>query len=361
MTENPTTTESEAASDLLVPSDGLNMKTITGDKMTVATAELPEDQRETIRWLYSFIKSKGWSLTEAKSETGLDDSTLYRIFTGKYHTKLDSIVRRINDYRAQYEDRSRAQQSGRVFVETSITKSIWEACDYASATGTMAMVIGPSHYGKTWSLEKFQADHNHGQTKMVRMPASAGVQLCMKEFARACYVSPNSCFENLREYVFKAVDRHNLVIVDELHQVFLSYLRGSAIKCLEVIRELHDRTGCGMVLSGTQKLKDEVMLGEHKDLLNQFTQRVIVEVVLPKHFPWADVNLIAKGYGLDGPKGDDAEIVKLLIKDSGIKRYCLFLRNGQQLAAKLNETFSWKHFIRAHDIVARLAKIGGAK
>lgn len=340
----------------LNPREGLNMGALTGDRITAATHDMPDHHRETLRWLFSLSRTMGWNLTDLKRETGIDDSTLYRVFTNTYPTKIDGIVRRIDSFRATFEDRAQRLRAGKVFVETSICKSIWETCDYAAATNTMALIYSPSHWGKTWALSEYQANHNHGQTKMVRMPASAGVQLAMKEFARACYVSPKSCFDNLRESVLNAIDSHNLLIVDELHEVFLSYQRGSAVKCLEVIREIHDRTGCGMVLSGTLKLQAELMLGEHKDLLKQFVERSVVEVVLKGEFPWHDIVAIAHGYGLKEPKGQEAEIVRHITKGHGIKRYCHFLTNGQTLAAKKKQPFSWRWFITAHDIVARLAQ-----
>lgn len=336
--------------------DGNNMGTITGDRVTQATRDLPEDQRDAVRWLYSLSKQLGWSLTQTKAETGIDDTTLFRVFTGSYPTDPARIINRIKNFRATYEDRSKALRAGKVFVETSMCKSIWDVCDYSAATNTMGIIYGPSHFGKTWALEEYQARHNHGQTKMVRMPASAGVQLAMKEFARACYVSPKSCFDNLRAAVLNAIDSHNLVIIDELHQVFLSYQRGSAIKCLEVIREIHDRCGCGMVLSGTQRLKQELMLGEHKDLLNQFVQRSVAELILPKQVPWEDVLAIAAAYGLPAPTEDAEKTIRLLVKDHGLKRYCLFLRNAHNIASKSGRAFGWNHFIKAHDIVAKLAQ-----
>jgi DNA transposition AAA+ family ATPase len=357
----PSTTETaiipapELPLDKLDRRDGNNMGTITGDRVTAATRELPEDQREAVRWLFSISKQMGWSLTQLKQETGIDDTTLFRVFTGTYPTDPARIIARIASYRATYEDRSKALRAGKVFVETSMVKSIWDVCDYASATNTMAMIYGPSQFGKTWALEEYQARHNHGQTKMVRMPGSAGVQLAMKEFARACYVSPNSCFDQLREKVLRAIDSHNLIIIDELHEVFLSYQRGAAVKCLEVIREIHDRTGCGMVLCGTQRLKNELLLGEHKDLLAQFVRRTIATLTLPKEIPWADIEAIAAAYGLPAPTGQSAKTIRLLIKDKGLKSYAVFLSNAHNIAKKSNRPMTWNHFIKAHDLVANLS------
>jgi DNA transposition AAA+ family ATPase len=325
-----------------------------GDEVIQATAELPEDQRETIRWLFSLAKHRHWSLARLETETGIDDSTLFRVFRGTYAAKLDSIVARIAAYRNKFQDVS--QRTGKLFVPTSISKKIWAACDFARSTRTMAFVYGRTHIGKSDAQLAYMAQpvNNHGKTKYVRLPASAGVQLMMKEFARACFVNPNSCFENLREYVLNAIDETHLLLVDELHEVFLSYQRGSAIKCLEVIREIHDRRGCGMVLFGTQKLKEELMMGQHLDLLAQFKERGILEVQLPSALPKKDLKAIAAHFHLDDPSGLAAEIVQEVTKDHGFKRYVLFLESGQNLARGKKERFTWDHFVQAHDIVKKL-------
>jgi DNA transposition AAA+ family ATPase len=334
------------------PDETLQTLNVGGDQVTLVTAELPENQKEAIRWLYSLAQAQRWSLSRLARETQIDSSTLFRVFNGKYEAKLDRITERVEKYRDRFEDR--AQRSRETFVEISISKKIWEACDWARQSKTMVFVYGNTQFGKTTAALEYMARHNHGITKYVRLPASAGVQLMMKEFARSCWVSPNSCFENLREYVLNAIDSSHLILIDELHQVFLSYLRGSAIKCLEVIREIHDRRGCGMVLFGTNKLKKELMMGEHVDLLTQFKERGVLEVQLPTTVPRKDLSKIAASFGLAEPPSDAAEIIERITKDHGLKRYVLFLKSGKILAGSESRRMTWDYFIRAHDIIAKL-------
>jgi DNA transposition AAA+ family ATPase len=343
----------DAAAVAAIPENRDIAINVGGDQVTIATAELPEHQREAIRWLHALGKSQRWSLSRTAEEVGMDNSTLYRVFTGTYGANLKNISERIDRYRSQFEDKAQRQRG--FFVETSIAKKIFEACEYARDSKTLVFVYGGTQLGKTTAALQYQASNNHGATKYVRLPASAGVQLMMKEFARACYVSPNSSFENLREYVFNALDSSHLVLVDELHQVFMSYQRGSAIKCLEVIREIHDRRGCGMVCFGTSKLRDELgMMGEHRDLLAQFKERGIVEVQLPSTVPRSDLGKIAASFGLGEPTREAREVIELVTKRHGLKRFVLFLQSGKKIAGNDRaRRMTWDHFIRAHDIVAK--------
>lgn len=334
---------------------GLNMKSLTGDRIIAATRDLPEHQRDTLRWLFAWSSENKWTLTRLAEETKISVTSLYRAFTVTYGAKLDTIISRIASYRRLAEERSTMGDTS--FAHTSIARKIDRTCEWALISQSVAFIFGNRGLGKTLALEHRRNTHNHGQTKLIRMPASAGVQLMMKEIARACYISPNSCYDNLRERVLQAIDHTNLVIIDELHQVFLSYQKGSAIKCLEVIREIHDRTKCGMVLCGTTQLKKEISLGQHAELLEQFTDRGILKVQLPTRLPRADVLLIAAGYGLDDePTGAAEEVVTELMEARSLRKFGKLLQAAKRLASKEKTKVRWAHFVKAHDILARLER-----
>jgi DNA transposition AAA+ family ATPase len=336
----------------LDPAEGLNLLSITGEIIGLSTRDLDPDHALAIRWLYNWARANRWTAKQLEAETKISWTTLYRVFTGKYGARLDSVIERITTYRKLAEER--ATMGGAPFCETSVSRKIFKACEYALVSQSLVFIYGEPQIGKTFTLEEYLRLNNHGQTKMVRMPASAGVQLMMKEFARACYISPNAAFEGLRDSVFNAIDSKNLVIVDELHQVFLSYQRGSAIKALEVIREIHDRTKCGMVLCGTLRLRQEIMLGQHADLLEQFRRRGVLEIVLPKTLPRADVDRITAGYGLP-PATDDALALQTdILRDHGLGKLCKFIQTGARIAHKAKERLNWNHIIKAHDILAKL-------
>lgn len=347
--------DNTAQSNQLVPADGLNMKSLTGDLVVGSTRELPEAQRDALRWLYAYSRENGWNLTRLAEETKISATTLYRAFTGKYQAKLDNVIERITSYRRLAEERGTMGDAP--FAMTSIARKIDRTCEWALISQSIAFIFGNRGLGKTLAFERRRETHNHGQTKLIRMPASAGVQLMMKEIAKACYLSPNSCFDNLRERVLQAIDHTNLLIIDELHQVFLSYQKGSAIKCLEVIREIHDRTKCGMVLCGTTQLKKEIQLGQHAELLEQFTDRGVLKVQLPTRLPRADVLLIAAGYGLDDePTGSAADVVNELMEARSLRKFGKLLQAAKRLASKEGSAVKWSHFVKAHDILAKLER-----
>jgi DNA transposition AAA+ family ATPase len=337
----------------LAPRDGLSFQSINGETIGLTTRDMEEEHAQTIRWLFNWGRSHGWTAAQLADETKISWTTLYRVFTGKYSARIDNICDRINSFRRLAEER---ESMGIVpFVETSISKKFFKACDYALVSQSLVFVYGDSQIGKTFTGEEYQRRNNHGQTKYVRMPASAGVQLMMQEFARACYISPRSSFDSLRESVLNALSGHNLVIVDELHQVFLSYQKGSAIKCLEVIREIHDRTKCGMVLCGTLDLKKQILLGQHSGMLEQFRRRGVLEIALPSKLPKADLDRITSSYGLPPAEDDALALQTEIMRDHGLGKFTKFIQAANRMASKNGEALSWDHVIRSHDILAKLS------
>jgi len=341
------------------PKDTSNIP-ISGDTVKVTLTdmvrreELTPDQEAIIWWFYCHCRTEGFDLKESAKQIGKDSTTLYRVWSGKYGASLDNICIDIVRYRKRAEERSTRVRLD--FVETSTWRTIERVCNAALVSQTVACIWGDSQIGKTTCLEEYAKRNNHGQTKLVRMPASAGVQLFMKEMAKACFVSADSCFEKLRERVLHAIDDKTLVIIDELHQAFTSYQHGSAVKVFEVIREIYDRTHCGLVLVGTNVLRDELSIGRLAPILEQLRRRGTIKVQLPARPPKVDLDRIAKRFGLPPAEGLAADVVKDMILTSGLGMYIKFLQSATMLAAKDRKKPTWDHFVQAHDIIASLSQ-----
>jgi len=333
---------------------------ISGDTVKQALADqvrreqITEEQQGLLWWFYCHARTKGYDLKEAAKEIGKDSTTLYRVWTGKYGASLDNICQDVARYRKLTEERSTRIRLD--FVETSIWRIVDRVCNAALVSQSIAFIWGDSQIGKTAAVEEFHRRNNHGMTKMVRMPASAGVQLFMRELARACFVSPDSCFEKLRDRVLNAIDDKTLIIIDEWDEAFISYQHGSAIKVMEVIREIYDRTRCGVVLVSSNLGRDEMENGRYAELLKRFNRRGTIKVQLPAHPPQADLDKISKKFGLPPADGIAADVVKDMIHTSGLGMYIKFLQSACVMAAKEKKPVSWDHFVQAHDIIAKLSR-----
>jgi len=318
----------------------------------VAEGKCTEEQRDLIWWFFAWCKENGYTLAKSGSEVGVSSTTVYRIWTNSYGASVDNVCDKIATYRRISEGRAQIMDTG--FVETSLAARIFNACNAALISQTIVLLYGDSQIGKTRALTQYARENNHGQTIYIRLPASAGVQMVAKEIARACYVSPKSSFEDLRERILRAIGANNLVIVDELHQVFMSYHKNSQIKVLEFLREIYDRTNCGMVLCGTHVLRSEIETGRLALSLEQLRRRCTHTIQLPSKTSKADLVKIADRFGLPEPGSDEEEIIKDMIHKSGLGMYIKFLQASSRLAAKREEPLDWSHFIHAYNIIRKL-------
>lgn len=334
-----------------------------GDHIQAVTTSLPADQREALRWFFHYCVETEISMADAArqlrygkgGQKSYDKSTVWKVYTfgKKYEGSLTNFVKAVNSFRRACAEREDISEV--VFVKTATAENIWNYCRLAFKYKTFTFIYGDSQIGKTWALQKFQRDNNHGRTRYVRLSASGGTQLMMKECAKACALKADAPFEKLRFRVFNATDENTLWIFDEIHQTFVSYHKRARLSCLEVIRELHDRTGCGIVLSGTNTAREEIEAGDHAKLLEQLNRRGIFKLQLPKYATKADINAIARHFGLPAATGEAEALVKEVIRGSGLKAYTTFLQAAGELAKNKRQRLKWDHFVHAHDMIAKLS------
>lgn len=323
-----------------------------------ARGDLTPEQNATIMWFFCYVKDLGLSLSKAGELIGSSSTTVYRVFSGKYGASVDHVCAEIVRFRKLADERAKKVDVG--FVETSTWRTIDKVCNAALISQTVAFIFGQSQIGKTTSLEEYARRNNHGQTKLVRMPASAGVNMFMRELAKVCHVSTNNTFAGMCEAVMNTIDDKNVLIIDELHQVFTSYQEKSAIKTLEKIREVHDRCKCGLVLCGTMVLQKELQEGKMALLLEQLKRRGTIKVVLPPMPTRGDLDKIARKFGLDPALGEALEVVKEMLHSSGLGMYMKFLQAAAQMANRQGKKTTWDHFVQAYDVINRLSQRGEA-
>ena len=352
-------TREERLEEAIIDCQGTNQINIGGNTVTRSTEHLPEDQKKLLRWAFQHARDRRLSWTELEQKSGISTSTWYRIWHNRYinpQTKepigLDSVCKKIERWKKLSDQRAHMDET--LFVKTSIWDRIEWLCGKALIRKKIGFIYGESHSGKTTCLKKFQELNNSGQTTYTELPPSAGVQLMTRTIARSLHVSTETCYERLVDDVIGALDDSKLLIVDEVHRVFTTYQKASVMRCLDVLRYIHDRTKCGMVLCGTNVFRDQLHEGVFKQYLKQLERRGLYEIQLPDMPPRSDLDLIAKHYGLD-PADDDAEKTMLhLVHRHGIAVYFTRFDDAVEIAAKKGDDLTWDHFLRACAIVDRM-------
>ena len=286
---------------------------LSGDTVAANMDRLVEDgvitaaDKALMMWFFAEVKDKVLTLTDAGKAIGYDASTISRILRGRYDGNWGNVLKAVRRHKHLVTERAKMVSAD--FVETSIFKAVRDTCDLALFNELPATITGVSQIGKTSALEEYQR-RSEFLVRLVRMPAAPGLRGAMEAVADACNVK-------------------------------------SAMKIAEWIRELHDRSKCGLVLCGTKALKQDLIDGPLKAWLDQLKQRCIKHLVLPDRLPDEDILLVARNYRLDEPDGETLAALRTL----RMNRLCKILMLADNLARKRDQALAWNHFRSAYRMV----------
>ena len=343
--------------DDLTPAQAFSTFGVATHTFETAIAGYGEPQQEIVRWWFYLAKERGWSLAKLNEATGVHQSTLSRVFRGIYNAEIEKVAATLlkaKDVFAEVSDNPE-------FIPTSLASRMFVALDKCRALGNVTICWGPMGIGKTTVIEEYERQNNHGKTKVVRFPAGCTFAYFVSHVGQALGVSVHKQgqFGN-RQKIYQIMSAgKRLLIIDELHQAFLTCRADTAIKCMEFLREISDVSKCGLFLTGTDVLRREIFAGAHKDALAQLIDRGTVQIPLPSKATKGDYAKFLAFYGLKMPGENEpeaADIVDAIIKSSGLRKLTLHLRDGASYAAKRNEPYQWVHFVAAVEAIQALSK-----
>jgi DNA transposition AAA+ family ATPase len=385
-TPDPATAEQQQP--LALRQTGIN---VSGDTVAAATAHLDDEQRALVRWAFAYAKDQGFNWEDAERAFKVSRTTLFRVFTDQYRQPAFTSGKKLaNGTREKIENPRKgerlsianlcesltsakrlAEARGAVqrlpFIVTKTYRRIEKFADEVLATNTIGVLLGESQIGKTWAAREYTRTHNHGQTVLVTCPPAAGVQLLVGEIARALHIG-HSSFDKTFVRVCGALDENTLLILDEAHMLFETYQKQSVARCLATIRQIHDRTGCGLLIMATNVFAEEAKRSEFKNTMKQIFRRGTLVLNLGTDPAWEDVLQIVAHYGLPEPKGKPEETLRVIAHEDGLGKITKYLHGAARKASKAGERMSWGHFLDYVGITDRMAaglslrvREGGAK
>lgn len=276
----------------------------------VDAGRISDEGLESIIRLFNVGKARGYSFDQTGALVEYSGATVSRLFAGKYEGAMDKVVAQIDTYLELEAERAKMKSDR--FVENSIWEMVSSLCEFAIKRNAIVRLVGPSQIGKTYCLKEYMRRSNK-QVCYVRIPAAPSMKLVVSAFAQAVGVNSSLRVDDVRQRVAKAIGRNTLLIIDELHELVMSAGKGTAMKCVEWIREIWDNSGCGMVLCGTRSLEDDLINdAKMKGWLVQLDQRCQRIANLPQRLPIEDVILAGRAYGITGPLDGVANLLSTI-------------------------------------------------
>ena len=330
------------------------------DRIAKAVAEkrIEDWQGETLFKLHKYGQTQGLSDAALAREINVSSGTISTLFNCTYGAEnWSNMIAEIEEFLKVEDARSSYLKLG--FVLTQTAKAIFTACDGARLDGMPAFVYGSSQIGKTTALTAYQSEHGRGHTKYLRLGARWTKARLVRELALACGLKNSRGMRSweVEEKILQTLTRNDLLIIDEFHMAMETVCDATSRELVEYIREVFDRSGCGLVLASTKVGKDDFEQGKNSKLFDQMRRRGVIELVLPDWPTVKDINLIAKHFGLELPKGDLLALIKQLLKTRGLGVFVKYLQKAHALASsgKAAHDMTWDDFEYVYNGYAKLA------
>lgn len=312
--------------------------------------DVPEGVREQLLWFHQFVLDNRINWARASEALDYDQSVVYRVLKGTYSGNWGNVCKAIVAFRKREETPLTLRKYE--FVENSITKVIFNALSYAKVNGCIVVVEGESGQGKSVGAQAWKRQNNHGKTVMVIAPAFGGVKALLSEIGIAVGINKYMRAGDLHQAILRAFNKDRMLVVDEAHRLLPPDRRTNPF-CLEILRDIHDRTGCALGLIATARFNTELRKGEY--MFEQLIGRSM-PVRLPRKVRLEDVEPIVRQFvPRRGPtrtgQNEDAEILQTCMKvaeQPGRLRIMVeVLKGAQRIAEKHKEKPGLEHLLKA--------------
>jgi DNA transposition AAA+ family ATPase len=342
------------------PAFDVSKARVPGDVVNRATADLPDEQRSAIRRLHALYIEQNLTLEEVGELIGMSEGAMSAIFRGKYPASLKNVVEESLKYFDLAERRSQARKLE--FIQTKLTKRIWEVCKAAIEFQRIAFVFGDTQIGKTEALLAYARAHNHGSTIYVDVPTGGALTHFLYKLAGKLRIPVSSRKADLRRRIIESFDDRMLLIVDEAHRCIPASGNSTApLQTIEFVRELFDERKCGVVICGTNVFREEMEGTKGTTnlslLLRQTKRRRLCSLQLPDRPSQADLNAFAHAYGLAPAEGKAHALQQQMIETEALGMWLTLLRMGAKVAGKREQKLDWSHVLQA---AAGLKELEGA-
>jgi DNA transposition AAA+ family ATPase len=294
--------------------------------------ELDEDTTQTLAWFHQHALENDLGWKEAEAALGYDKSTIFRVLKGTYEGNLANVTGAIVSYRRIAAERLAIKHAA--FRETRITRLVCGGLSYAMANNSITVITGESRMGKTESGKWWRDQNNHGRTVFVTAPPIGGAKGLLLAIARALGINQNLSSLNMSQAIYRAFNENRMLIIDEAHRMLPSDKRANPT-LLEIVRDIHDLTRCGLAFLCTRRFEDVLAKSEYQ--FEQVLGRIGMPVQLPRDLEWDDIEPIVAQYVEGMPAALRSELLKIANGRGRLGILCEVLKFASRIATKASE------------------------
>lgn len=278
--------------------------------MNTTTAPAAPEHPEEIKWLLTaYLPTLGGNKTAAAKNLGISHKTLNALIAGTY---TGDTARQLAKLREQ-KDRLTATPAtlkNTQYIPTGILRRTVAALDAAKKYNIINIITGVPQIGKTTAAQYYKTTYPD-TTILIRLQKNPTITATTRDLAEALRIRTHHTTAATRREIAERLSPRHLLIIDEAH-LALENQRGA--DTLDAIRELYDRSGCGIALLVTDYARGRKILhSPWADMLSQLIKRGYWEI-LPQIPSGKDIATVWQAYGLPDPDDTTARTLTTLAK-----------------------------------------------
>lgn len=223
---------------------------------------------ETIVKLLGFMeKSKKTQLQIAK-ETGISNTVISQFISGTYKGDNEEVANNIEKYLVLANERLENIDNTVFYKDLENTKTSLFAVKYAHKNCEVVLLSGDAGAGKTTALE-YYAKNNTGVIFVTASICTSSPTAILKEIALAIGKRATGSKGQIEKMLISALSNSNrLIIIDEADQL--------TFNAIQAVRNLNDKAHVGILLSGNNKIYNQMVMGARCTEFDQVRTRIFV-------------------------------------------------------------------------------------
>lgn len=266
---------------------------------------------ELRRELIAFAEDRGLSYTKIARAMGVGTSTLSEFKNGTYKGDINEIGGKIRDFLRRHKKEMKrinfsanTQVKQRIFYAIDIIKNYVasNAREEVLESAKIAFIFGRAGIGKTHALQEYKKSYG-GKCIFITAENNISDVAIIRRIARELRIDHHGRMEDLKENIkFALKFTETILIIDEGEHL--------KPKVIDIVRSIADQTGIGIVIAGTEKLKQQIC-GQRNEYEYLYS-RAVVNMSL-RDLNLEDVkNIVKKFLGADVDLYEEHELLRLI-------------------------------------------------
>ncbi len=208
----------------------------------------------------------GYSAEAVAKELGIGKSSVYAIANGTY-TGKPAIADKVKSFiESRFEEAEKKKES--VFL-TLKQRVFLKGLEFSYEDSELLAICGPSGVGKTFTAEKFAAEH--AGVIYFKVKEGFGWKNTLSEIAALFDRNEHGTSSDMMKTILSAVKTSGckMLIIDEIEHIFGETRRSSFLKRVAFFREIQEACGVGVALIGLDVLESELRFAAKSYITNR--------------------------------------------------------------------------------------------